>query len=69
MNVLRCKAKVKEYRIVYTYSYMDRLYEIETPRTALNVGVRDGDYVQLHLATMPVGDELSVEDIVVLPED
>ena len=65
MNNIKCKAKVKETRITYTYMYGNREYEIETPRTALNENVKDGQTVHVMIAIMAVEDELTVDDVVV----
>ena len=67
MNNLKAKAHVKETRITYTYMYDNKEYEIETPRTELNQGVKDGEIVLIHIAVMPIEKELEPADVIVHP--
>ena len=66
-NSFKAKAHVKETRIIYTYMYDNKEYEIETPRTPLNEGVTDGEIVLVHLAVLPIEKELEPADVIVHP--
>ena len=61
MNNIKAIAKVKETKIVYLYEYEGHTYEIETPKTRLNQGVREGEVVHIMLSVMPYDAGVKVE--------